>query len=340
MKTFRFSWTPKFPLNLPNAIPEYIIGVGSTFTTWRLEVAQPPQNLQLTVRLMSKTDDIQNLPGPVSCIFEIFDVTDGSKNLVFDCHSEEETFALNQCLTRLFPIDNTNIPNQKFGQQNRLWIHCTLEIPDVWFQKPHSLNSIQQPEVIPKVVTEMFNDAVSGLKSNSFADVTLISSDKKQFHCHSCYLAKQSPVMRSMIEGLKVSETGISIDDLDSATLTEVLRYIYTETIGENLKSLASKILYAVEKYMLPDTLKDHCRQALENTLQIDNAVEFLLIADNYGLKELKKLSVDTIVENLSTIRKNDKWISLLRDHPFLADDIFEAICENKMKSLVGFGVA
>jgi speckle-type POZ protein len=77
----------------------------------------------------------------------------------------------------------------------------------------------------------------------------------------------------------------IVIDDIDDATMQELLRFIYTKEV-QNLDTLASKLLYAAEKYDLPE-LKSICASHLTKQISEESVLENLVLADRYKEQQL-----------------------------------------------------
>jgi speckle-type POZ protein len=128
------------------------------------------------------------------------------------------------------------------------------------------------------------------LFSKDFSDVTLVSSDGKEIPVHRCILAARSSVFKTMVE----KKSGvIVVDDIDGETMREMLRFIYTGTV-ENFETIALKLIYAAEKYDLPD-LKSMCDTKLTKQISQENVLEYLKLAEKSDLNELFFRSMDFI---------------------------------------------
>jgi speckle-type POZ protein len=123
-------------------------------------------------------------------------------------------------------------------------------------------------------------------ETKDFIDILIICSDKK-FMAHRCVLAGRSSVFKSMLKA-EMTEKKLSkivIEDIDDATMQELLRFIYTKEV-QNLDTLAPKLLYAAEKYDLSE-LKSICASHLTEEVSEENVFENLVLADRHNEQQL-----------------------------------------------------
>lgn len=123
--------------------------------------------------------------------------------------------------------------------------------------------------------------------SNEFSDFKFICSDGKEIPVHAVILATNSSVMNTMLT-TTMSETGnrhVKLNDIDGETMLELLRFIYTQEV-QNIKNLASKLLYGAEKYDL-EYLKKLCIESLTEHLTPKNVIDCLILADRYRSEDL-----------------------------------------------------
>jgi speckle-type POZ protein len=118
--------------------------------------------------------------------------------------------------------------------------------------------------------------------SKVFSDITIVCSDKKEIPAHRIILAR-SPVFAKIFT-TEVAKK-IVVEDIDSDTMKELLRFIYIG-YAQNLDTLASQLLYAAEKYDLPE-LKSICATELIELLSLENVFASLVLADRYNEQSL-----------------------------------------------------
>jgi speckle-type POZ protein len=122
-------------------------------------------------------------------------------------------------------------------------------------------------------------------ETKNFSDITIICSDKK-FLAHRCVIAERSSVFKAMLttDMAEKKLSRIVIDDIDDATMQELLRFIYTKEV-QNL-ALAPKLLYAAEKYDLYE-LKSICASHITEQVSEENVFENLVLADRHNEQQL-----------------------------------------------------
>lgn len=127
------------------------------------------------------------------------------------------------------------------------------------------------------------------------SDFKFICSDGMEIPAHSIVLATNSSVFRSMLDTpmTESKDRVAKLDDIDGETMTEILRFMYTREVL-NIDSLAHKLLYGAEKYEL-EILKEICTVHMIKNLNIDNAIDYFVIAERYDLKDLLSHSMSFI---------------------------------------------
>lgn len=77
----------------------------------------------------------------------------------------------------------------------------------------------------------------------------------------------------------------IKVHDIDSGTMTEIMRFIYTGKV-KNIENIIPMLIYGAVKYELEE-LKEFCVAAMIKKLSVENAVDYFLLACQYGVKDL-----------------------------------------------------
>jgi speckle-type POZ protein len=112
---------------------------------------------------------------------------------------------------------------------------------------------------------------------------------------HRCVIAARTAVFEVMLttDMMEGKTKKLTLNDIDSATMLEIMRYIYTGKV-QNLDKLASQILVAADKYDLKK-LKKLCEYELFNQLTKDNVFELLILADRYDIQKLEENCLDIL---------------------------------------------
>jgi hypothetical protein len=111
-------------------------------------------------------------------------------------------------------------------------------------------------------------------------DIKIQTNDGVIFNAHKAILVARSPVCLKMLtSNMKEAATNtVEVDDFDSTTMRELLRFIYcgeVQYLNENAKDL----IYAAEKYEVKH-LKEICIEELAANVSEENVIETLIIAD------------------------------------------------------------
>lgn len=175
---------------------------------------------------------------------------------------------------------------------------------------------------------DLSNDLSHLLESKQFTDMTLVVDDG-EFKVHRGILAARSPVFSAMFDNkMKEGLSGTAvIEDLDKEVLNELLYYIYSGRV-KNLKEFGPSLLVASDKYNIP-LLKEICEDFLSRNLTTEMACEELILADIHDCKILKPLVIDFIIENAVLITKTTGWKNIIKSHPFLVAEMFEALASS-----------
>ena len=123
-----------------------------------------------------------------------------------------------------------------------------------------------------------------------------------------------------------------------------MLLYIYTGNTP-NLNKLAGDLLGAAEQYQL-EMLKNICEEKLCSSLEISNSVNHLILGDlyqvtysrpifqqplmlfslTYQAQNLKRMALQFVVRNMSTVLRSRDWKESLIQYPALMAEVMEAM--------------
>ena len=130
----------------------------------------------------------------------------------------------------------------------------------------------------------------------------------KEFKAHKNILSARSPVFKAMFrhDTKEHKENRVQIADCNPDTVEEMLQFIYT---GEapRLKEMAHSLFVIADKYQL-ERLKKMCEGALWEKLDVQNAVDTLLLAITHDLVELKRSCIQFITTHISKVMKTEGW--------------------------------
>jgi len=278
------------------------------FISLFLIMKQPkPKTVSYKFTLMNSKEKILLVDGPHTVEF--------NPSVVFK--GEEKALSLQNLLKE----ENNFLPD------DLLRIKCEL----AYETKLTTFSGVYPPEQLALsnetgTMTENFNQL---LNSKSLSDV-IIDIQGQTFEAHKLVLAARSPVFLAMFQtNLTEKQTNtLTICDIEADTFSEVLRFIYTDQV-EQLDEMASKLLSAADKYMLP-LLKAKCEVSLSRNISVETSGNLLILAHRHSSLELKKKVLNFIRCHSDEVVETTGWQELLQlADPQLLRDISVAMMMN-----------
>ena len=155
-----------------------------------------------------------------------------------------------------------------------------------------------------------------------FSDVK-ITCGKEVFPCHRSILSVRSPVFAAMFQSdMKENSSRIvDIKDTKPEVVKEMLQFIYHGTTS------TKNVLVAADQYQL-NLLKNKCEEKMCSTLDVNNSVEMLVLADLHRTFKLRKMSLMLVADNMKTIVNTDVYKDFNARHPDLALEITKALVQ------------
>ena len=197
--------------------------------------------------------------------------------------------------------------------------------------KPQQIN-LNAKAPSKNLAFQLSQDLANYCCSNELSDIQIKCQDET-FDAHQVILSARSPVFKRMLESDMVEKKRkvIIIKAINSDIVKEMLKFIYTgECIVNNANvdpKIVKQLFEAANMYQL-DSLKACCGDILISYLVPDNALSLLLLGDMYSAQELKKHALDTVVNNLKTIRRSDEWKDCIKERPAISAVIIEAMAD------------
>lgn len=155
----------------------------------------------------------------------------------------------------------------------------------------------QKPEVDnkPNAAKEMsFEEFLDDRKTS---DATFICSDDKKVPVHRVLLMKKSAVFREIFQDSQKQNTKMPVFcGVDSQTMKEVLKHVYTGNATLTDIDLISKVYKAAQRFELSE-LQLQCVDALLNQINIEKVLAILETANKLGLGELEAKAVSFIMK-------------------------------------------
>ena len=156
---------------------------------------------------------------------------------------------------------------------------------------------------------------------NEFFDVE-IECDGETFNCHQVILSISSPYFRAMFltDMAENRANKVTLKEIDSDVVREMLHFIYNGATNKNvLEEKSMELLAAAERFMMDD-LKIICEDYLCANLEINNAIEYLVLGDYHQAHKLSRMAVNVIAQNLGKVVRTEEYQDLVKHHPLLVD--------------------
>ena len=218
---------------------------------------------------------------------------------------------------------------KEFLCRDRLLIECEMHAlinevsyVDSWLFDPST------PAVVHHDVPEhsLTSDHKQILATGENSDIVLVASDGKEFPAHAAILSSRSTVFAAMFKhNMKEKrEKRVNIKDLSSDHVEGLLNFIYTDTVPEITK-LIPNLFVAAHKYNIPSLIV-LCEGAMVSNLKVENAAEFLMLADLHNSAQLRTASKRFTVTHLKEVKVSDGWKKLIKHSPQLSDEIMDEL--------------
>lgn len=166
-------------------------------------------------------------------------------------------------------------------------------------------------------------DMNSLLGSEENSDFQIIVGNKT-FRVHKSILSARSPYFRAMFshDMLENVENKVYLDDMEEEVAEEMLKFIYTGG-SPQLDKFADRLLVVAEKYGL-EQLKELSELQMIDNLAVDSASLYLSTASQYNLVELKAACFDFISQNIKAIKDTPGFYEINKTDPTLFMELFQ----------------
>lgn len=116
----------------------------------------------------------------------------------------------------------------------------------------------------------------------------------------------------------------VLIDDIEPDTLEELLQFVYTDRC-DGIPTNASSLLTAADKYNIP-RLKAMCEEAICDNIDVTNAANVLVLGYLHEAKNLQKVAVDFVTNNMGKVSETPGWKIITDSHPKIMNEVIMSI--------------
>ena len=178
-----------------------------------------------------------------------------------------------------------------------------------------------------KQMSEQFGELFGDEK---FSDVK-ITCGEENFHCHRSILSVRSPVFKAMFQSDMVENISriVEVKDIKPEVVKEMLHFIYTGAASTEtvMDEIGKDLLGAADQYQL-ELLKKMCEEKLCSSLEVNNSVELLVLADLHNASKLRRMALRLVTRNMDTIVTTDVYKDLAKHHPDLTVEITQSLVQ------------
>ncbi|ESQ52758.1 hypothetical protein EUTSA_v10017689mg [Eutrema salsugineum] len=148
--------------------------------------------------------------------------------------------------------------------------------------------------------------------------------------------ASRSEVLKKMLESDEVKNSAnqvetITLSELNTDELEALVEFIYSDgsTLSAKVKQHVRSLYFLADKYVILH-LRDLCRSELISSLNPENALDFLELAQIPFDKVLHDAAFSFIKMNINTIASSEKFKVFVVSNPNLALEIMKASLTSK----------
>ncbi|CAF0977113.1 unnamed protein product [Adineta steineri] len=175
---------------------------------------------------------------------------------------------------------------------------------------------------------DLEGDLFSVLRNGLFYDTLIQCQDDVKLQVHRCVLGGRSSWFRHLIAEYHESNTNddyvlqISIDDIHSEVMNEILNFMYTNRCLITLQN-APDLLIVAKRFEL-EKLKKQIADFLLYRLTVDNAIEMLICAHEASSEALKLACIRLINRHAEKIKRTEKWKTFKTQYIDLVPELYE----------------
>jgi len=318
----QFLWSSKFTIRGPDDL----------ITHWKMKLYPkgdtPEASGYLSVYLSNQTESEVK----ARYEFTILDVTKNKQNRVKSTFTQFKAKPDSWGFRKFISTDFLKSRSSQWLPEDNLTIVCDVSIigaERTLSGSKYPEESAKNPKPKHKCHKQLSTDLETAFHNKDFADVKVACGDRV-FECHQFMLSARSPVFRAMFQSdmTEAQTKRVDIQDLQPDVVNDMLLYIYTGNTP-NLNRVAGELLAAADKYQL-EQLKNICEERLCNSLEIGNSVSHLVLGDMYQAQQLKRMSLQFVVRNMSSVVRSRDWRERLIDHPALMAEVMEAMARKE----------
>ncbi|XP_028407755.1 kelch-like ECH-associated protein 1 [Dendronephthya gigantea] len=160
--------------------------------------------------------------------------------------------------------------------------------------------------------TNQLADTMAEFRRNGQLCDVIISTEEKAFQAHKIILAASSSFFQSLftVDMSEKNKQTIKMDNIDPATMTLVLDYIYTGVIT-NPNSDDARELYLAADYLILPGLKHKAVEIMVEALSPENCLRTLVWSHRFSSRALFTHTFRFILDNFNSVSRTADFVKL-----------------------------
>lgn len=160
----------------------------------------------------------------------------------------------------------------------------------------------------------IINDLKEYVNNPFLSDINFLLNDKQdKIYAHKILLIRVEYFKAMFSNDMRESnQSEIIIQDIDKQTFLWLLEFIYTDEIDDKIPIDYDNLFLAADRFGV-NRLKKLCENCILANISIENAATILGLADAHHCIELKKKSLEYILDNFDEVSKTDSFDDLGR---------------------------
>lgn len=227
-------------------------------------------------------------------------------------------------------LDDILDPTEDFlSSDNTLYVKIRIYTPS-----PHRPTSSFVKNCHIGSVYNLQNQLSRFYDNEKFSDI-VIKYNGGEIKSHKLLLSARSPVFASLLDADEMKDKNeIIINDSNAHVVHQMMEFIYTDNKPSRIDEFAGDLLIISTKYELVK-LRGMCEDSLIDNIDINNAVDVLIFADNCDAKKLKACCADFICKNKSELNQNELFGKLEKQNVQLALEMYRLLLQEKNEEVM-----
>ncbi|CAG5101078.1 Similar to spop: Speckle-type POZ protein (Xenopus tropicalis) [Cotesia congregata] len=189
---------------------------------------------------------------------------------------------------------------------------------------------IKSPKFYNSSKTSLADDLERLYWSKDDTDITIVVEGRR-FPAHKIFLKMRSQFLAELLSQ-DTTKKDLLLEDIKSTIFEKVLKFIYTDR-ADNLGDAAAQVLEAADKFQL-ETLKTICEESLSRSLNRENFIEIISLADRHFAINLKNYALEFFGAISEDIVNSYEFMKLENTNSYLALELFKKFHIFKINSL------